>query len=165
MKEWKKTTLDINSLIYKVFLFVLRRVPLDSFLMRDCVLMHALHLRLALWRELLEEDPSSYTWRLVVLQGFLSVVLFSPPKCIYLWVIQGIHFYLLLVKGLFHFFEDAGATFADWMTFPVLDWPRGHSLTLRVIFIPLTPTVSQFVCFSVKRLHLLSLSFFMHKLM
>lgn len=27
----------------------------------DCVLLHALHLRLALSREVLEEDPSSYT--------------------------------------------------------------------------------------------------------
>lgn len=34
----------------------------------------------------------------------------------------------------------------------------GHSLTLRVIFISLTPTVSQFVCSSVKCLHPLTLS-------
>lgn len=39
------------------------------------------------------------------------------------------HFALLLVKGLSRFFEDVGNTFADWMTFPGPDWPKGHSLT------------------------------------
>lgn len=55
--------------------------------------------------------------------GFPSVTPFFPPKMRLPLSYSGNIFLASGGKRPLSHFGDAGATFAGWMTFPVLDWP------------------------------------------